>query len=147
MLHRFAFISRHTPTQVQFELAAQYHIELVHVGDTDAFTVTPEWVAEKGDFNGVVVVHPAAALRLVPHYIVGVFENSNRAPEGAPPQFEAKRLELWLKGLRGKDDLRFREIDPVLLKALKGIDSRLARAYLAEEGITEEYLEELLLVD
>lgn len=92
---RFAFISRHTPTPAQFTLAEQQGIELVHVGDADAFTVSPSWVYERGAFEGVVVVHPAAALRLAGTFLIGVFENANRAPEGAPPQFEAKSLHIF----------------------------------------------------
>ena len=92
---RFAFISRHTPTPAQFTLAEQQGIELIHVGDADAFTVSPSWVYERGAFEGVVVVHPAAALRLAGTFLIGVFENANRAPEGAPPQFEAKSLHIF----------------------------------------------------
>ena len=92
---KFAFISRHTPTQAQIDLAAEQDIELVHVGDADAFTVTQGWVDEKGAFNGVVVVHPAAAMRLCGTFYVGVFENANRAPEGERPQFEAKALHVY----------------------------------------------------
>ncbi|MFA7168853.1 MAG: hypothetical protein WC096_08130 [Sphaerochaetaceae bacterium] len=92
---RFAFISRHTPTHEQISLAEQQGIELIHVGDADAFTVSPSWVYERGAFEGVVVVHPAAAMRLSSSFMVGVFENANRAPEGAPPQFEAKSLHIF----------------------------------------------------
>jgi hypothetical protein len=92
---RFAFISRHTPTPAQFTLAEQQGIELIHIGDADAFTVSPSWVYERGAFEGVVIVHPAAALRLAGTFLIGVFENANRAPEGAPPQFEAKSLHIF----------------------------------------------------
>lgn len=99
----FAFISRHKPTQDQVRLAAEQGIVLHHIGDTDAFTVTPSWVeanVPKRDtttiqFYGVIVVHPAAALQLCKYYLIGVFENANRAPEGAPPQFSAKALHLY----------------------------------------------------
>lgn len=92
---KFAFISRHSPTEGQIALAAKEGIELIHVGDADAFTVSPAWVDEHGAFDGVVVVHPAAALRLATTYLVGVFENANRAPVGEKPQFEALALHLF----------------------------------------------------
>lgn len=96
-MKKYAFISRHTPTQGQIDLATAQGIDLVHVGDADAFTVTPEWVYDHSEepFYGVVVVHPAAALRLAPFYPVGVFENANRAEPGQPPQFEASALHLY----------------------------------------------------
>ena len=92
---KFAFISRHLPTPGQVDLAAARGIELVHVGDADAFSVDREWVREKGQFEGVIVVHPAAALRLYPDFVVGVFENANRAPEGERPTFEAVSLHFY----------------------------------------------------
>lgn len=91
----FAFISRHSPTAGQIKMAAAQGIELVHVGDHDAFTLNAGFVHDKGAFEGVVVVHPAAALRLAPQFLVGVFENANRAPVGAPPQFEAINFHIF----------------------------------------------------
>jgi len=92
---KFAFISRHNPTDSQIALAAEQDIELVHIGDHDAFTVSPGFVDAAGNFEGVVVVHPAAALRLTSDFVVGVFENANRAPVGERPQFEAQALHLY----------------------------------------------------
>lgn len=92
---RFAFISRHEPTAEQIKLAADQDIELVPVGDADAFTVSPSFVDHQGAFEGVVVVHPAAALRLAGSFVVGVFKNANRAPVGEKPQFEAVALHLY----------------------------------------------------
>lgn len=169
-MYKFAFISRHTPTQGQIDLAAERSITLEHIGDMDAFTITPNSVAEKGEFSGVVVVHPAAALRVSSRYLVGVFENANRAPEGAPPQFEAQALHIYngrcrtpegasdfekeFKGFDvselfgGSGDYamhsRFNDLNPTLLKTLQKMDNRLAKAYLAEVGITEDYLDVLL---
>lgn len=91
----FAFISRHSPTPGQISLAAEQGIELVPIGDMDAFTVLPKDVAAHGAFVGVVVVHPAAALRLAGTFKVGIFENANRAPEGERPQFEAAALHVY----------------------------------------------------
>lgn len=90
-----AFISRHVPTERQIQLAKQKGFELVHIGDADAFAVGPGFVHAKGPFEAVAVVHPAAALRLIPHFMVGVFENANRSPEGQPPKFEAVSLHVW----------------------------------------------------
>ena len=94
-MQQFAFISRHVPTDSQHQLAAEQDIELTHIGYHDAFTVAPGFVDAAGAFEGVVVVHPAAALRLAPHFVVGVFENANRAPVGERPQFEAVSLQLF----------------------------------------------------
>jgi hypothetical protein len=92
---KFAFISRHVPTPEQQALAGDQGIELVSIGDTDAFTVTPGFVYDAGPFEGVIVVHPAAAMRLCQEFIVGVFENANRAEPGQPPQFFAKALHVY----------------------------------------------------
>ena len=76
-------------------MAAEQHVELVHLGDHDAFTVDPGFVGNAGAFDGVVVVHPAAAMRLADTFMVGVFENANRAPVGEKPQFEAQALHIY----------------------------------------------------
>lgn len=92
-MKRLAFISRHVPTTEQIAVAAQADVELVHVGDRDAFSVS---ITEFENFDGVVVVHPAAALRLACQAAwIGVFENGNRAPEGQPVQFVPVRLHLF----------------------------------------------------
>lgn len=92
---KFAFISRHQPTKEQLSLAEEEGISIVPIGDTDAFTVGPEFVDQVGAFDGVIVVHPAAALRLCSSFVIGIFENGNRAPEGERPQFFAKELHLY----------------------------------------------------
>lgn len=91
----FAFISRHEPNASQHAMAAEQGHTLTHIGDHDAFTVGAGFVHEHGTFEGVVVVHPAAALRLAPQFVVGVFENSNRSPVGEPPRFEATAFYLF----------------------------------------------------
>lgn len=91
----FAFISRHAPTPGQITLAEEQGIALECIGDLDAFTVQPGDIYAHGPYEGVVVVHPAAALRLAPTFVVGIFENANRAPEGERPQFEAKALHVF----------------------------------------------------
>jgi len=95
-----AFISRHTPTQEQMTMAEEEGFILHHIGDVDAFRVEPEFVHLKSDdkgieFEAVAVVHPAAALRLFTHFIVGVFENANRSPVGELLKFEAIRLHIY----------------------------------------------------
>jgi len=92
---KFLFISRHEPTKVQIEMAQAQGIELEHHGDADAFIIGPSFVDSKGAYEGVVVVHPAAALRLAPHFLVGVFENATRPNEKGLPQFEAKELHIY----------------------------------------------------
>lgn len=94
-MKKFAFISRHEPTDEQHKLAAKDGIELTHIGDTDAFSVGVEFVDEAGSFDGVVVVHPAAALRLCSQFEVGIFENGSRPGENDKPQFFAKSLHLF----------------------------------------------------
>lgn len=95
VLEEMAFISRHKPTDAQVILAFEKGFQLVHVGDADAFTVSPGWVHDKGPFGAVAVVHPAAALRLCEVFEVGIFENANRAPEGEPVRFEAVALHMF----------------------------------------------------
>lgn len=92
---KFAFISRHLPTSGQVSIAESKGIELIHVGDMDAFSVSHGDVYYHGPFDGVVVVHPAAAMRLAPFFTIGVFQNANRAPIGAPPSFEATILHIF----------------------------------------------------
>jgi hypothetical protein len=53
------------------------------------------FIHAKGIFDGVIVVHPAAAMRLSSAFAVGVFENANRAEPGQPPQFIAKALHVY----------------------------------------------------
>jgi hypothetical protein len=117
MRAQYAFISRHEPTLSQWQMAARKGIDLVWVGDLDGFTVTKQEVIDAYDkkceeyrdtspngqdyaygwpeVTGVVVVHAAAALRLAPHFWVGVFENGNRAPEGEKPSFEPVALHFY----------------------------------------------------
>ena len=96
----FAFISRHQPTPEQHALANEMGVELHSIGDADAFTVDESNVHDASIhlgivFDDVVVVHPAAALRLVPHFDVGIFENGQRPVVGGPPQFVAKAFHIF----------------------------------------------------
>lgn len=101
---RFVFISRHQPTDDQIRLADERDIELIHVGDTDGFTVTGDWVQASTNLqiDGAVVVHAAAAVRLlIEGYTVGIFENANRAEVGQPPEFKAVALHIYDKDFGG----------------------------------------------
>lgn len=95
MNQEFAFISRHTPTAEQHSLANEQGVSLIHIGDADAFTVSPEWVLQQGAFGGVVVVHPAAAMRLGGEFLVGVFNNVNRAEVGEKPDFHTTEFHVF----------------------------------------------------
>lgn len=91
----YAFISRHQPTNEQLAMAQEQGIVLEWIGDMDAFSVTAADIHDKGAYVGVVVVHPAAALRLAPSFIVGVFENGMRSEEGKPPSFYPVALHQY----------------------------------------------------
>ena len=92
---RMAFISRHKPTQSQINLAKEQDLSLEHIGDTDAFSVSPAFVYDAGPYEAVAVVHTAAAMNLCSEFVIGVFENANRADVGEPPRFEAVGLSIW----------------------------------------------------
>jgi hypothetical protein len=94
-MEKFAFITRHAPTAGQIAIAEQAGIELVPIGDRDAFSITVADIEGAGVFDGVIVVHPAAAMRLASAFVIGVFENANRAAEGEKPSFEAVNLHLY----------------------------------------------------
>jgi hypothetical protein len=92
VLEKFAFISRHVPTDSQVRLALEKGIELIHVGDRDGFTINPKEFID-ADFRGVVVVHAQAALTCFKYgFSIGVFNNINRAPLGEKPVFETTEL-------------------------------------------------------
>lgn len=92
-MRRFAFISRHVPTAEQHALAAAQQVELIHVGDADAFTCD---IKQFSNYDGMVVVHPALALRLAwMHRPIGIFENGSRPVEGGAPQFFAKAFHVY----------------------------------------------------
>jgi hypothetical protein len=75
-MKEFAFISRHQLTDTQREIAHEMGIFITSVGDRDAFNVSS---GEFEGYDGVIVVHPAMALRLLcSGRAVGVFENEQR---------------------------------------------------------------------
>ena len=92
---KFAFISRHEITDRQQSMAAEQDVEIIPIGDVDAFEVTPDLVKAAGEFDGVVVVHPAAAMRLASTYKIGVFENRLRVKSGLPVIFEEKSFHIY----------------------------------------------------
>lgn len=92
---KMAFLSRHEPTQEQTEVALEEGYELIWIGDADAFLVCVTDIKEKGEFDAVAVVHPAAAMGLCTRYKIGVFKNINRAELGEKPQFECDGLCVW----------------------------------------------------
>lgn len=92
---RFAFISRHPATKEQTEICAKNGIEIEHVGDFDGFTVTVNQIDEHGRFDGVICAHVGMAMRLAPSFLIGTFENGNRAAIGEKPDFFAKNLHIW----------------------------------------------------
>lgn len=94
-MKKFAFISRHEVTQQQHQIANAMGIELIGVGDVDAFGATPDMEG----FDGAIVVNAWLALRLAGlGYSVGVFENTQRPVEGGKPTFEAKALHIqWME--------------------------------------------------
>ena len=94
----FLFCSRHQITPEQTLLAAEAGITLHQGIDLDAFSPNYELIKLiriQGEFDGVIVVHPALALKLCSVYQIGVFENANRAAEGTPPSFQAVGLEIY----------------------------------------------------
>jgi hypothetical protein len=106
-MKKFAFISRHQPTDGQHRLAAEQDIQLVSVPDLDAFAIRSESEVialmgnpapgatnfTDGPFDGVICVHALIALEFSQAgFPVGVFNNVNRAAVGEKPQFETTKL-------------------------------------------------------
>jgi len=97
-MQSFLMCSRHNITPEQYALALKAGITLHQGTDLDAFAANHDLikqVCDQGVFEGVIVVHPALALKLSTAYRIGVFENANRAPEGAPPSFQAVGFEVF----------------------------------------------------
>ena len=88
-MKRMAFVSSHPITNRQLDLAAAAGYKLEHIGDCDAYSITPTYVRGFGNFAAVAVGHPAAALRLIRAFDVGVFETADLAPAGQPPRIDA----------------------------------------------------------
>lgn len=93
---KFAFISRHEPTEAQRQMASERGIDLDYLGDMDAFSSAAGTrlndLVDQG-YQGVIVVHPILAARAINLGLqVGSYENANRAPVGEKPTFEPVRL-------------------------------------------------------
>lgn len=92
---KFAIISQQDITDKQRELAAEQNVEIIKIADIDVFSITPEFIVAIGSFDGVIVVHPAAAMRLASVYKIGVFENRLRIEQGHPIIFEEKSFHIY----------------------------------------------------
>lgn len=110
MNKKFAFVSRHVPSAEQIAMAAEQGVDLIHVGDADAFSVDSTTIDDMAYelysegpeyFVGVVVVHPAAALRLNWRYPVGVFENGQRSEDGGKLTFYPKAFHIFPSPIPG----------------------------------------------
>lgn len=97
-MNKLAFISRHTPTAEQYELAHKANYLLEAVGDMDAFSpclVDTLKALKNAGYIGVVCVHPLIAMQAREVNLhVGIFKNDNRAPEGEKPTFYATELHI-----------------------------------------------------
>jgi hypothetical protein len=105
-LVKMAFISRHSPTQSQKDLAQKAGYELIHVGDLDGFKfkVYSPLVLKDGqtigqdsshNFKAVAVVHAGLALKFIPHVPVALFENQLRPVEGGEPTFQTTSMVIY----------------------------------------------------
>jgi hypothetical protein len=102
-MEKFAFVSRHAPTPDQIRVAAEMNIELVGVGDVDAFGVSEKdgiagflpRLLDTQDIEGVICVHALIALRAYKAgFPVGVFQNISRPGPDGKPVFSCGRLEV-----------------------------------------------------
>jgi hypothetical protein len=97
------FISRHRPTGDQYDLIAKMGGRLVWLGDVDAFDSAAVRKIASG-YSMVAGVNAALVLNLLhadgPDRLV-VFENGNRAPEGAASSFFTKAAHIWSKDQDG----------------------------------------------
>jgi hypothetical protein len=116
-MRTFGFLSRHKTTDQQKWIAEKQGINIVDLGDINAFHVDyrdvqqlwsdycighdetktigelESWI-ENG-LQGVIVVHPAAALNLITETTVGVWENEKRASSDGKPMLVPKHLHIY----------------------------------------------------
>lgn len=106
MKKQIAFVSRHAPTAEQYALAEKAGMELIHVGDCNAFSMEEVRKITKG-YEYIAVAHVASAMLLLAGdnysnniddrtHVICVFENENRAPEGEKPQFFTRRMHTYV---------------------------------------------------
>lgn len=98
-MRNFIFISRHEPLSSQFELAAAQGVNLIHVGDLDAFDKLRmgriAGLAAANKAEGVVAVHPLIAIAAFKAGLaIGSFNNVNRAPIGQKPDFHTTEFQI-----------------------------------------------------
>lgn len=112
----WAFVSRHKPTDKQINICEENDIFLHHIGDADAFRIDYDWITnawyedyeeihellnedydenDRSGFDGVFVVHPAAALNLITYTSVGVFRNTSRPDENGKPKFDTDGFKIF----------------------------------------------------
>lgn len=94
-MKNFAFISSDEPTAEQHAVAANKQIKLIYLFESDPFNIDHFWVQKKGNFDGVVVTHPAVALNLRQSFLIGIFNNINVSQEGETPNFQPLELGIF----------------------------------------------------
>jgi hypothetical protein len=93
---KFAIFSKYAPTPEQINLAKAKGADLVSINrEFDGFKITPADVKPFGSFDGVVVVHPAAAMQLCEEYLIGIFQNRNDAGPGERRALTATSFRIW----------------------------------------------------
>ena len=77
----FLFIDDYLPTTTQDQLASEYDINLVWIGEKapSSTYMSAAYVLNMGNkmgmvFEGVVTKNPAIALKLAENFIIGIFE-------------------------------------------------------------------------
>jgi hypothetical protein len=75
MMKKYAYLSPCPLRQEHRDIAKVSGIMLRHIHTGDPFTLTAKWVSERGNWDGVIVTCPEAALRLMNKYPTGVFES------------------------------------------------------------------------
>lgn len=128
----FAFIDYRKPSLAEKNAALRKGVELIHVGFFKASTVTPADIDEY--FDGVVVSHASAAMRLCEVYDIGVFRYAHR--EGGLNQQDTNTT--WLEVL--ELDIFDRKPKPALGEE-GGLEAR-RESILKMEGLMLELMNE-----
>lgn len=74
-------ISSVEPTAEQINAAALNGVSIEYIGNINPFTVYIGEIYDAGDFEGVIVDHPSAALALCYEFLIGVFEKKTLDPK------------------------------------------------------------------
>jgi hypothetical protein len=93
------FISRHALSESQHTLLAKAGFVGEDMQDFDAFASEAELkqlvqILHDADAKMVITVHQLLALRLSSEFLVGTFNNVNRAKIGEKPDFETTQLVI-----------------------------------------------------